>query len=74
MEFFYILTSIYIRRDTMNFFKELWLLLSGFGIMFAILSWIQESSVLFPETSVTKGIVALITGSILYLVVAKKIN
>ena len=46
----------------MNFHKELWLLLSGFGIMFAILSWLQDSSVLFPEPSPTKGIVALVTG------------
>ena len=58
----------------MNFHKELWLLLSGFGIMFATLSWLQESGVLFPEPSITKGIVALITGSILYLLVAKKID
>ena len=56
----------------MNFHKELWLLLSGFGIMFAILSWLQDTGVLFPEPSATKGIVALITGSILYLLVAKR--
>jgi len=58
----------------MNFHKELWLLLSGFGIMFAILSWLQDSGVLFLEPSPTKGMVALVTGSILYLLIAKKIN
>ena len=58
----------------MNFLKELWLLLSGFGIMFAILSWLQDSGVLFPEPDPKKGIAALITGSILYLVIAKKMN
>ena len=58
----------------MNFYKELWLLLSGFGIMFATLSWLQDSGVLFPESSATKGIVALITGSILYLLIAKKMD
>ena len=58
----------------MNFHKELWLLLSGFGIMFAILSWLQGSGVLFPEPSPTKGIVALVTGSILYLLIAKKMD
>ena len=58
----------------MNFHKELWLLLSGFGIMFATLSWFQDAGVLFPEPSATKGIVALITGSILYLLVAKKMD
>ena len=58
----------------MNFHKELWLLLSGFGIMFAILSWLQDAGIIFPEPSATKGIVALITGSILYLLIAKKMN
>ena len=58
----------------MNFHKELWLLLSGFGIMFATLSWLQDAGVLFAEPRATKGIVALITGSILYLLVAKKID
>jgi hypothetical protein len=58
----------------MNFHKELWLLLSGFGIMFAILSWLQDAGVIFPEPSATKGIVALITGSILYLLIAKKMD
>ncbi|MBC8311843.1 MAG: hypothetical protein H8E72_06020 [Candidatus Marinimicrobia bacterium] len=58
----------------MNFHKELWLLLSGFGIMFAILSWLQDSGVLFPEPSPTKGIVAFVTGSILYILVAKKMD
>tara|TARA_B110000438_G_C15546898_1_gene535220 strand:+ start:589 stop:765 length:177 start_codon:yes stop_codon:yes gene_type:complete len=58
----------------MNFYKELWLLLSGFGIMFALLSWIQDSGVLFPEPSSTKGIVALVSGSILYLLIAKKMD
>ena len=58
----------------MNFHKELRLLLSGFGIMFATLSWLQDAGVLFSEPSATKGIVALITGSILYLLVAKKMD
>jgi|TARA_B110000881_G_C18164197_1_gene312187 hypothetical protein len=58
----------------MNFHKELWLLLSGFGIMFAILSWLQDSGILFPEPSPTKGIIALIIGSILYLLIAKKME
>ena len=58
----------------MNFHKELWLLLSGFGIMFAILSWLQDSGILFPEASATKGIIALITGAILYLLIANKMD
>ena len=58
----------------MNFYKELWLLLSGFGIMFAILSWLQDSGMIFPEANPTKGIFALVSGSILYLLIAKKMD
>ena len=58
----------------MNFHKELWLLLSGFGIMFAILSWLQDSGIFPPEPNAIKGIIALITGSILYLFIAKKMD
>ncbi len=47
--------------------KEIWLLISGFGIMFAVLSWLQESSVLSNELGWLKGIYAVITGVILYL-------
>jgi hypothetical protein len=47
--------------------KTIWLLLSSFGIMFAVLSWIQESGLLesYFENE-NKGVVAVITGSILY--------
>ena len=54
----------------MNVKKEIWLLISGFGIMFAVLSWLQESYIL-PTTLLglnwLKGVIALITGFILYL-------
>ena len=58
----------------MNFHKELWLLLSGFAIMFALLSWLQDSGILFSELGTNKGILALVTGSILYLLIAKKMD
>ena len=51
-----------------------WLLLSSFGIMFAILSWVQESMILdaaFLDGSI-KGFLALFTGFILYALVAKQ--
>ena len=51
--------------------KEIWLQLSGFGIMFAILSWLQEASILSKDIGGYKGIIAVITGLILYYVVAK---
>ena len=47
--------------------KEFWLLLSGFGIMFAVLSWLQESSILSADLGWLKGLYALISGIILYL-------
>ncbi len=47
--------------------KEFWLLLSGFGIMFAVLSWLQESSILSTDLGWLKGLYALISGIILYL-------
>ena len=56
----------------MNFHKQLWLLLYGFSIIFSILSSLQDSGILFPQPSPNKGIIALITGSILYLLIAKK--
>ncbi len=50
-----------------NIKKEIWLLISGFGIMFAVLSWLQESSLLSNELGWLKGLYALITGILLYL-------
>ncbi len=50
-----------------NIKKEIWLLISGFGIMFAVLSWLQESSLLSNELGWLKGGGALITGILLYL-------
>ena len=55
---------------------KLWLILSSFGIMFAILSWIQESKIIHQEifSGPNKGVIALITGLILYQLLAKKTN
>jgi len=52
----------------------LWLLLSSFGIMFAVLSWIQESNIINPEimNGPNKGLLAVITGLALYYFLAKK--
>ena len=51
----------------------LWLFLSSFGIMFAVMSWIQDSQLdggLLDGSN--KGFAALITGAILYQFLAKK--
>lgn len=58
----------------MNLFKEIWLLLSGFGIMFAILSWLQESGVLSADLGALKGLFAVISGILLYLGVARNMD
>ena len=54
--------------------KDIWLQLSGFGIMFAILSWLQEASLLSKELSGYKGLIALVTGLILYYFVARNMD
>ena len=51
----------------MNLKKEIWLVFSGFGIMFAVLSWLQESHLLSNNLGWIKGLYALIIGIILYL-------
>ena len=51
----------------------IWLILSSFGIMFAILSWVQDSGIFTPILEGSrKGFMALITGFILYYLVASK--
>tara|TARA_B100002019_G_C20952483_1_gene442260 strand:- start:54 stop:227 length:174 start_codon:yes stop_codon:yes gene_type:complete len=57
----------------MNIKKEIWLLISGFGIMFAVLSWLQESQILVLEAGSIKGFLALITGILLYLLFRKSL-
>jgi len=54
-------------------YKFVWLYLSAFGIMFAILSWCQESGLLSKEIGFGKGFLALITGTLLYFFIGKKI-
>ena len=56
-----------------NIKKEIWLLISGFGIMFAVLSWLQESSIMSTNLGYLKGVYALITGIILYLFFRKSL-
>ena len=37
-----------------NIKKEIWLLISGFGIMFAVFSWLQESDIISRDLSYLK--------------------
>ena len=55
--------------------KEIWLFISAFGIMFAVLSWIQESNIISNviELGWLKGFFALITGFFLYICFRKSL-
>ena len=55
--------------------KDIWLFISGFGIMFAVFSWLQESSCLPPveDLGYLKGIYALVTGFLLYIFFRKSL-
>jgi hypothetical protein len=52
-----------------------WLFISSFGIMFAVLSWMQEGGALPPasELGAWKGMLAVATGAVLYWIVARNI-
>tara|TARA_B100001113_G_C20558542_1_gene383601 strand:- start:232 stop:405 length:174 start_codon:yes stop_codon:yes gene_type:complete len=54
--------------------REVWLILSSFGIMFAIISWMQEALIIpsASELNWRKGLYALISGLIIYLVFRKE--
>jgi len=54
--------------------KILWLYISSFGIMFAILSWLQEAGVLSDLDGWWKGGLAAICGLVLYLILPSKID
>ncbi len=58
-----------------NIQKEIWLFISAFGIMFAVLSWIQESNIIpnVIELGWLKGLFALITGFLLYICFRKSL-
>ncbi|MBT3738344.1 MAG: hypothetical protein HOG33_04525 [Candidatus Marinimicrobia bacterium] len=54
--------------------KIIWLYLSSFGIMFAILSWMQESHILSNDLGALKGFIALLSGTILYFAIPKYLD
>jgi len=54
--------------------KTFWLLLSSFGIMFAVLSWLQESLIVSNDLGFYKGLIALILGIILFFVVPNRMS
>ena len=55
--------------------KEIWLFISAFGIMFAVLSWFQEAQII-PDANTLgalKGFITLITGFLLYFFFRKSL-
>ena len=54
--------------------KTSWLLLSSFGIMFAILSCLQESQFLSNDLGFYKGLFALILGIILFFLIPNRMS
>tara|TARA_B100001996_G_scaffold275003_1_gene215748 strand:+ start:285 stop:455 length:171 start_codon:yes stop_codon:yes gene_type:complete len=54
--------------------KTIWLYLSSFGIMFAVLSWIQEGGVLPSQMGWSKGVLACIAGIILFFVLPRTMD
>ena len=54
----------------------IWLILSSFGIMFAVLSWMQEAKLIpsSEEMGPWKGVLALLTGFVLYWIIAYNIT
>ena len=55
--------------------KEIWLFISSFGIMFAVFSWLQESSLIpsSEQLGFLKGLWAVISGFVLYIFFRKNL-
>ena len=58
----------------MEILKNIWLLLSSFGIMFAVLSWLQESQILSNDLGFYKGLFALILGIIPFFLIPNRMS
>jgi hypothetical protein len=55
-----------------NAMRHVWLYISSFGVMFAVLSWFQESGVLASATDLEwkKGLLAAVLGIPVYFFIA----
>ena len=53
--------------------KFIWLFLSSFGIMFAALSWMQESGLIPQDLGPTKGFLAIFFGAFLYFFIPRRL-
>jgi hypothetical protein len=57
-----------------NIKKNIWLWISSFGVMFAILSFSNEIGIFDNDPSYIKGITAIITGTILFFILPYKLK
>jgi hypothetical protein len=54
-------------------YNIIWLWLSSFGVMFAILSFLTEINIFKNEPNYKKGLTAIILGTILFFVLPYKL-
>ena len=54
--------------------KFIWLYLSSFGIMFAVLSWFQEGALLPGNMGWNKGLLACVCGALLYVALPRTMD
>ena len=57
-----------------NIKKNIWLWISSFGVMFAFLSFMNEIGVYNNIPTYFKGILAIITGTILFFILPYKLK
>ena len=56
-----------------DIYNIIWLWLSSFGVMFAILSFLTEINIFKNEPNYKKGLTAIILGTILFFVLHYKL-
>ncbi len=56
-----------------DIYNIIWLWLSSFGVMFAILSFLTEINIFKNEPNYKKGLTAIILGTILFFVLPYKL-
>ena len=56
-----------------DIYNIIWLLLSSFGVVFAILSFLTETNIFKNEPIYKKGLTAIILGTILFFILPYKL-
>ena len=50
-----------------------WLWISSFGVVFALLSWLNDMNIFINKPTYKKGLLAVILGSLLFIVLPYKL-